>query len=644
MRGVWVDGDARAGDYWYDETHGEFAVNFFARCLTHPRDAAAQAGARAGEPFVLSPWQAGPTRAMFGWKRLDDHRRKIRRVFILVASGNGKSPWLAGIGILLLGWDGVPRAEIVNVAGDREQAGVVFEDSRSMVLASSYLSKRIKPFARSLVYVGEGPALGSNYKILSTDTGGRELKHGRRLTCVLIDEEHVLRGRQMRDTLVKMTAKSAQPLILEASTAGIEKEGTLCGDNYDYASSVRDGLVRDDELLPIIYECPKDPASGEYIDWKSEEALRAANPNLDVTIALDTLRKERQVAIDNPAEAPSFRRLRCNIWDKAVQNWLPPEQLERAKSSLPAAEFAASLRGRRCLAALDASDGLDLNSLCMIFPPTPEESAAVRATGKDGAAPESSSQGDAGSPADSAAAAPVTVEGAPGVASGESENLQPATSNLQPGVYRALWRHWIPEATLSESFTRTRQHARRYAPWTRNCWCRIAGGDVHKRLNCPAALHLTPGSGTDYDRLRAEINALRDRYDFFTVDPEHPGMPELAADPHETRQLITQLVQDGWLAFAHYQSTGAMNPGIGALERLLARGELQFSGDPVVAWSFGNVQIYRDYSGKKRFEKASGQGQRGIARVMRKIDPWVAAAMAAGRAALAQPAAHVWFH
>ena len=566
IKGVWRDG--ANGEYWFDAAHADYAADFFPDVLKHDQ------GEWFDRPFTLQSWQADATRAIFGWKQLANHRRRFVEVFIFVPSGNGKSAWLSGLALFLLLYDSEPRAEVFNVAADRHQARIVFDTSRRMVESSSFLSRKVKPFRHSLIV----PADGSSYQVLSADA---ELKHGLRPHVVLIDEVHVLRDRRLRDNLVKMTAKRRQPLVIQATTAGFDRL-SLCGHLYDYAKKVRDGVTANDRFLPIIYEAPRD-SDGNYADWKDEKTLRIANPNLDVTIKLKDLQEEMQRAVDDPSEENTFKRLRLNIWTEQNTRWMSVDKWNACQSALSLRAFAESLYGQHCLGGGDFAENQDLNSLALFFPATGEVAGPEQAQRAEG-----------------------------------QEELDKGPQ-LPPGIHGAIWRHWAPADIVAERVRKARVD---YDIWSRGCICRTIGDAERRVKECPAILHLTPGAVTDFEFIRADINALASLYQ----------IAEIAIDPHQAAHLMTLLEQDGLSVFKHLQWCTAMNPGIKELARILLGKQFEHGGDPCARWAFSNVVIYQNSNGEKKFDKR---------KATEKIDPMVALVMPVGRAALMADSSNV---
>jgi phage terminase large subunit-like protein len=106
----------------------------------------------------------------------------------------------------------------------------------------------------------------------------------------------------------------AQPLLVMITTSDYERE-SICNEVYDYACRVRDnGGDRakpgfDPSFLPVIYELKPDD------DW-TDERWHLANPNLDVSVSRESLRKIVLKAKETPALEAEVKRLHFNIRTK----------------------------------------------------------------------------------------------------------------------------------------------------------------------------------------------------------------------------------------------------------------------------------------------------------------------------------------
>lgn len=165
---------------------------------------------------------------------------------------------------------------------------------------------------------------------------------------------------------------------------------------------------------------------------------------------------------------------------------------------------------------------------------------------------------------------------------------------LDDGTVALLPRFWVPRDVATDtSRNRDRQH---YQGW-------IDRGYIIA----------TPTSGrTDYDYIRADINALRKTY----------RIQEIAYDPWNAEQVAGQLDQDGFAMVKVAQKMAQLTAGTKELEALVTASQLRHGANPVLDWMAGNVSVESDSAGniKPARDKSTG-----------KIDGIVAAVMAIGR-------------
>ncbi len=327
--------------FWFDAEAAERAVAFFAECLTHTT------GEWRGQPFVLSEWQAKIVRDIFGWKRPDGTRR-YRTVFIIVPRKAGKTTLAAGLALFALYCDNEPGAQVINAAADREQAALCFEAARQMVEAESELLSRSEVYKRAIVT----PDSGSSYKVISSEAYS---KHGLNASFIGADELHAWPGRELWDVLTTSTGARRQPLTVVTTTAGYDRH-SLCYELYDHACKVRDGIVKDDSFLPVIFEAGKDD------NWKDPATWAKAHPGLGVSVKVDYFEQECAKAQAMPAYENTFRRLLLNQWTEQDSRWLSMDAWDACSDALP------DLTGAECFGGLDLASTTDITALVLAFP------------------------------------------------------------------------------------------------------------------------------------------------------------------------------------------------------------------------------------------------------------------------------------
>ena len=127
---------------------------------------------------------------------------------------------------------------------------------------------------------------------------------------------------------------------------------------------------------------------------------------------------------------------------------------------------------------------------------------------------------------------------------------------------------------------------------------------------------LTPGSVTDYDRVRADVGALAESVDIRAI----------GHDRWNATQLVSQLAGDGFDLLPVGQGFASLTAPAKLMEGHLAAGLLHHDGNPVLRWMVGNAVAEIDAAGniKPSREKSSDKID-GIAAWCDALFAWAAA-------------------
>jgi phage terminase large subunit-like protein len=330
----------------FDKRAAARVLDFFS-LLRHSK------GEWAGEPFVLSPWQAFILWVLFGWKRPDGTRR-FRTAYIEIARKNGKSTLAAGVALYLFAADREPGAEVYTAATKRDQARIVHGEAIRMVQSSPALGRFIDIFKDNLSMI----RTASKYEPLGADA---DTMDGLNVHGAIIDELHAHKTRNLWDVLETATGARRQPLIFAITTAGFDRQ-SVCWQQHDYGEKVLDRVIEDDAYFAFI--AALDPED----DWTDHTVWIKANPNLGVSVKPENLEEQCAKAQSLPAAQNAFRRLRLNQWTEQSERWIDLAVWDEGAEDVN----VQSLLKRRCFGGLDLSSTTDLSSFVLIFPPDEE--------------------------------------------------------------------------------------------------------------------------------------------------------------------------------------------------------------------------------------------------------------------------------
>lgn len=302
-------------NYYFDESRANHALTFIERYLKHSK------GKWANKPITLELWQKALVSAIFGIINKTTHLRRFRVVILIVGKKNGKSLLASAISLYMMIADGEGGADCYSVATKREQAKIIWQEAKNMILQSPDLSKRV----RCLTSVLHFDKTKSSFKALSSES---QREDGLNIYCADCDEIHAWRGAkgiELFNIVDNGVSARDEPLVLLTTTAGFEREG-IYDVKYSEAENIINGLYdengfKDDAVLPIIYELD---SKDEYLDptcWKK------ANPNLGISKNVDYLERKVKNAQGNIINLKNVLTKEFNIAETSTEVWLSYEDI-----------------------------------------------------------------------------------------------------------------------------------------------------------------------------------------------------------------------------------------------------------------------------------------------------------------------------
>lgn len=319
------------------------------------------AGALAGQPFKLLPWQTFSVGSLFGWKK-DSGRLRFRNAWLETGKGQAKSPLIGALGLYMMGWHGVPRAEVYSIGWDKRTANVLFADAVSMCRAQ-IPGRDEGDTLDSLGMVMIRGVLGNAWKIEHPATEGSfqalantDSVSGPRPVLVGADEIHEFKDdATLRTWRAAITKQPGDALLIMGTNTPASTQ--IVATNYsEFYQKVVKGEALDDEAFAYIARV--DVKDRETV-FDNEDCWVKALPALGITFPIENVRGEVASARVFLSTAMSTKRLYFGIPTGAVDFWIAEEAWVAVQGSVDEKE----LRGRPCWLSLDLSDKNDLTAL-----------------------------------------------------------------------------------------------------------------------------------------------------------------------------------------------------------------------------------------------------------------------------------------
>jgi phage terminase large subunit-like protein len=341
---------------WFDEKAATKAITFAGLFRHYKGDLGKEDGGK-GALIHWEAWQLFVIGCAFGWKRADGLRR-FRSVYLEVAKKNGKTLMVAVIGILLTFFDNEPGAECYSIATKEDQARLSWNDGAQFVAKNAAIARRIRKIGKRLV----NEESASFWMPLGRDSDVGD--QGINAHAGLVDELHVLADREPIDNLETATSSRSQPMIWKITTAGVKRESAWWEERSD-AIAVVEGRATDDSMLVLIYTLDEGDDPFDEAVWPK------SNPNLGVSVRVDTLREQAEKAKRSPAKLAAFLRYRMNLPTAVstraidIDEWDANAGLEDGED-YHAWEARVFADMQTCMGGLDLASVRDLTALVLV--------------------------------------------------------------------------------------------------------------------------------------------------------------------------------------------------------------------------------------------------------------------------------------
>lgn len=264
---------------------GRRAVRWIERTLVVPK------GKGALKPVRLRPWQRELVAGLF-----DDPRP--RSALLSIPRGNGKTALAAMLALYALYADGEEGAQVLCVASDERQAGILFGAARRMVELSPDLLERTHIY-RDRLHV---PHTASELRPLPSEAAALQ---GYDPSLCVVDELHVVTD-DVWEAMTLAAGKRERSLTLAISTPSGDQAGVMW--------RLRQQALTDPD--PAFYYREYAAPAGCGVD--DEDAWHTANPALGDFLQIDALRANLKTSRET-----AFRRYRLGQWAGREDAWLP---------------------------------------------------------------------------------------------------------------------------------------------------------------------------------------------------------------------------------------------------------------------------------------------------------------------------------
>lgn len=318
--------------------------------------------AREGRLIDLEDWQCFIITTVFGWVKskvdpvtqVETWVRRYREGYVEVPRKNAKSTLSSGLGLYMLSADGEFGAEVYSAATTRDQARIVFDDSKAMAkLLPALRSELGVAIMQHQLTVHD---TSSKYQPLAAE--GSTLD-GLNVHFAVIDELHAHKTRAVYDVIDSGRGAREQSLLWNITTAGSDIGG-ICYERRTHTTKVLENIIQDPALFGIIYSIDLGDDPHAPTSWAK------ANPNYGKSVLEDDMIAAARKAKAMPSALNNFLTKRLNVWVNGESAWMDMRIWE--DRALPGIGFDSIPRDVPVWLGLDLAEKVDFAALVAVYP------------------------------------------------------------------------------------------------------------------------------------------------------------------------------------------------------------------------------------------------------------------------------------
>lgn len=307
---------------------------------------------------VYEPWQCWVWMNIMGFINKKTGFRRFRIAHVEIARGNGKSLMASQAALFFLCLDNPNGNQISTVATKKDQARIVLDAARAMAKKNgSFLrAKGVSVLAHSIIH----PDSNSMIRALSSEASSLD---GLNDILAVCDELHAMR-RTTFDVVYSGMSKRSDSLTLCITTAGFDID-SIGYSQSAYAKKICLEEQEDDQFFAAVYcldeKLNKDE---EDDDWADESVWIKANPNLGVSVDVDTIRAKIHKAMVSPSDVPNIKVKHMNMWVQEANAFFDQKKWDDCYDpDLKIEDF----HGKACRLGIDLASNTDLAATVYLF-------------------------------------------------------------------------------------------------------------------------------------------------------------------------------------------------------------------------------------------------------------------------------------
>lgn len=307
--------DLKRDDLDFKQEQFDFVIGLIERTVAHQQGEDLQGHPLKGEPLILQPWQKFVIVNLLGFFKKDSAIRRFHESLLMIARKNGKTAFASALGWALSILERKSGSKLYVLANSLKQTMESFSFLQYNIERLNDKTIRIRDNNQEHSITKSFGEEGSIFiQALASDEKRLDSLNS---NLLILDEVHTWRSAK-KYILMKNSQKAYRnKLLIAISTAGDISNGFLAN-RLKYCQEVLQGLKKDDEYFIFICKADQDE-KGNVTDYTDPNILEMANPSCGVSVELDDLIRDANLAMNDPQTRNEFLNKTLNIFTNSLK-------------------------------------------------------------------------------------------------------------------------------------------------------------------------------------------------------------------------------------------------------------------------------------------------------------------------------------
>ena len=306
--------DLKRDDLDFKQEQFDFVIGLIEGTVKHQQGEDLKGHPLKGEPLLLQPWQKFVIVNLVGFFIKGSVVRRFHESLLMIARKNGKTAFASALGWALSILERKSGSKLYILANSLKQTRESFGFLNYNVSLLNDKTIRIRDNNQEHSITKAFSDGGSIFiQALANDPKRLDSLNS---NLLILDEVHTWQSAKQYILMKNSQKAYRNKLLIAISTAGDIPNGFLAN-RLEYCKKVLNGSVKDDEYFIFVCKADQDE-KGNVENYTDPKILEMANPSCGVSVDIEDLVRDAELAMNDPQTRGEFLNKTLNIFTSSM--------------------------------------------------------------------------------------------------------------------------------------------------------------------------------------------------------------------------------------------------------------------------------------------------------------------------------------